>query len=53
MLIVAVILLKGLLGIPTNVREGITWLKRAAESANEEAPQALNVLVSPGRWQVS
>lgn len=38
-------MLRGLLGLPPNTREGITWLKRAAENADEENPQALNVLV--------
>jgi hypothetical protein len=40
-------MLKGLLGLPPNTREGITWLKRAAENADEENPQALHVLVNP------
>jgi len=40
-----IILLRGLLGLPVNPREAITWLKRAAESADEENPRALNVLV--------
>lgn len=38
-------MLRGLLGLPPNTREAITWLKRAAENADEENPQALNVLV--------
>ena len=38
-------MLKGLLGLPVNTREGITWLKRAAENADEKNPQALYVLV--------
>jgi TPR repeat protein len=38
-------MLRGLLGLPVNVREAITWLKRAAENADEETPQALTVLV--------
>ena len=38
-------MLKGLLGLPVNLREGVSWLKRAAENANEENPQALDVLV--------
>jgi len=38
-------MLRGLLGLPANTREAITWLKRAAENADEENPQALNVLV--------
>jgi len=40
-----VIMLRGLLGLPPNMREGVTWLKRAAENADEENPQALHVLV--------
>lgn len=38
------ILLKGLLGQPKNPREGISWLKRAAERADEENPHALHEL---------
>ena len=38
-------MLRGLLGLPANTREAVTWLKRAAENADEENPQALNVLV--------
>lgn len=41
-----IIMLRGLLGLPINTREAITWLKRAAESADEETPQALYILVS-------
>jgi TPR repeat protein len=40
-----IIMLKGLLGLPVNTKEAVTWLKRASENANEENPQALNVLV--------
>lgn len=36
--------LKGLLGQPKNPREGITWLKRASERADEENPHALHEL---------
>ena len=38
------ILVKGLLGQTKNPREGVTWLKRAAEKANEENPHALHEL---------
>ncbi|KAI9852810.1 MAG: hypothetical protein M1838_005031 [Thelocarpon superellum] len=38
------ILLKGLLGQPANPREAITWLKRAAERADEDNPHALHEL---------
>lgn len=38
------ILVKGLLGQTKNPREGITWLKRAAEKADEENPHALHEL---------
>jgi len=38
------IMLKGLLGQTKNPREGITWLKRAAEKADEENPHALHEL---------
>ena len=38
-------MLRGLLGLPANTREAITWLKRAGENADEENPQGLNVLV--------
>ena len=37
--------LKGLLGQPKNPTEAITWLKRAAERADEENPHALHELV--------
>src|SRR5437762_13874872 len=40
-------MLRGLLGLPVNTREGITWLQRAAENADQDNPQALFVLVSP------
>lgn len=39
-----VILLKGLLGQQKSPREGVTWLKRAAERADEENPHALHEL---------
>ena len=35
---------KGLLGQSKNPREGVTWLKRAAEKADEENPHALHEL---------
>ena len=38
------ILLKGLLAAQPNRREGISWLKRAAERADEENPHALHEL---------
>ncbi|KAK5944919.1 hypothetical protein PMZ80_002121 [Knufia obscura] len=38
------ILLKGLLGQQPNRREGVSWLKRAAERADEENPHALHEL---------
>jgi TPR repeat protein len=40
-------MLRGLLGLPANTREAITWLKRAAENADYDNPQALNILVHP------
>ena len=40
-----IIMLRGLFGLPINTREAITWLKRAAENADEENPQALHILV--------
>ncbi|KAI0244253.1 hypothetical protein L0F63_006178 [Massospora cicadina] len=41
---VGMVLLKGGLGQQPNPREGITWLKRAAASADEENPHALHEL---------
>ncbi|ORZ03163.1 hypothetical protein BCR43DRAFT_429926 [Syncephalastrum racemosum] len=38
------ILLKGLLGQTKNPREGISWLKRAAQVADEDHPHALHEL---------
>lgn len=38
------IYLKGLLGQACNPREGVSWLKRAAERADEENPHALHEL---------
>jgi TPR repeat protein len=38
-------MLRGLLGLPANTREAVTWLKRAAENADYDNPQALNILV--------
>lgn len=38
------IMLKGLLGQQANRREGVSWLKRAAERADEENPHALHEL---------
>ncbi|KAJ2607981.1 hypothetical protein EV177_005221 [Coemansia sp. RSA 1804] len=39
-----VILIKGLLGVAPSPREGITWLKRAAENATPECPHGLHEL---------
>lgn len=39
-----VILIKGLLGVTASVREGINWLKRAADNATPECPHALHEL---------
>lgn len=41
---IGMISLKGLLGVPANAREGITWLKRAAERADKDNPHALHEL---------
>ncbi|KAI8996950.1 hypothetical protein BDB01DRAFT_713281 [Pilobolus umbonatus] len=38
------ILLKGLMGQPKNPREGISWLKRAAQIADEDHPHSLHEL---------
>ncbi|KAJ1906642.1 hypothetical protein LPJ81_001241 [Coemansia sp. IMI 209127] len=38
------ILIKGLLGAAASPREGITWLKRAAENATPECPHGLHEL---------
>jgi len=38
-------MLRGLLGLPVNIREGISWLQRAAENADQDNPQALFILV--------
>ena len=38
------ILLKGHLGQPQNTRQAVTWLKRAAEKADEDNPHALHEL---------
>lgn len=38
------IMLKGLLGQPRNIGDALTWLKRAAETADEENPHALHEL---------
>ena len=38
------ILLNGLLSAPKNAREGISWLKRAAQQASEDCPHALHEL---------
>lgn len=38
------ILLKGFLSQPKNPREGISWLKRAAQQADDEHPHALHEL---------
>ncbi|KAI8350157.1 hypothetical protein BD560DRAFT_314078, partial [Blakeslea trispora] len=39
-----VILLKGFLGQPKNPREGISWLRRAAQKADADHPHALHEL---------
>jgi TPR repeat protein len=39
-------MLRGLFGFPVNTREAITWLKRAAENADVDTPQALYILVT-------
>ncbi|KAJ1912368.1 hypothetical protein IWQ60_009695 [Tieghemiomyces parasiticus] len=39
-----VVMLKGLLSQPINTREGVTWLKRAADNADHENPHALHEL---------
>ncbi|KAF7726612.1 hypothetical protein EC973_008576 [Apophysomyces ossiformis] len=38
------VLLKGFLGQPKNPREGLSWLKRASQFADEENPHALHEL---------
>ncbi len=38
------VLLQGLLGQPRNPREGITWLRRAAQQADEDNPHSLHEL---------
>lgn len=38
------VLLGGMLGQPRNPREGITWLRRAAQHADEDNPHALHEL---------
>ena len=39
-----IIQLKGLLGQPKNLNQAVTWLKRAADQADEENPHALHEL---------
>ena len=39
-----IIQLKGLLGQPKNLNQAVTWLKRAADRADEENPHALHEL---------
>ena len=41
-----IILLRGLLGVPRNVGEAVTWLKRAAERADVDNPHALHELAT-------
>ena len=41
-----IILLRGLLGVPRNVGEAVTWLKRAAERADIDNPHALHELAT-------
>lgn len=38
------ILTNGLLNVPPNVKEGLSWLKRAADQADEDNPHALHEL---------
>jgi hypothetical protein len=38
------ILLKGLLDLPANPREGLSWLKRAAACADENSSHSLHEL---------
>ena len=38
---IGIILIKGLLGQPKNIGEGVTWLKRVAERGDCDNPQAL------------
>src|SRR5690606_27634698 len=40
----AVILLNGTMNVPKNEREGVTWLKRAAQAADEQHPEPLHEL---------
>lgn len=47
-----VIQLKGLLGQPRDVREAMSWLKKAADKADKENPHALHELVSRGDVQI-
>ncbi|KAI3648891.1 hypothetical protein MP228_006745 [Amoeboaphelidium protococcarum] len=42
----AVILLNGMMSVQKNEREGVTWLKRAAQAADENHPEALHELAS-------
>jgi TPR repeat protein len=44
------ILWKGLLGQPQNPRDGLIWLKRAADKADENNQHALHELVSTYRF---
>jgi TPR repeat protein len=41
-----IILLRGLLGVPRNVGEAVSWLKRAAERADKDNPHALHELAT-------
>lgn len=42
----SIILLTGAMNVPKNEREGVTWLKRAAQAADEQNPEALHELAS-------
>jgi TPR repeat protein len=41
-----IVLLRGLLGVPRNVGEAVSWLKRAAERADKDNPHALHELAT-------
>ncbi|KAF2719451.1 HCP-like protein [Polychaeton citri CBS 116435] len=43
---VGIICLKGLMGQPRNVGEGVTWLKRAVDHADNDNPHALHELAN-------
>jgi TPR repeat protein len=43
---IGIVLLRGLLGVPRNVGEALSWLKRAAERADKDNPHALHELAT-------